>query len=63
MRWRGRVRYEFTALATYNAERSRGIVHTTQWIELMREEKRRFEASLPSQFPYIDYPAQYTSSS
>lgn len=61
MRWRPQEKYEFSALATYNSERSRGIVHTAKWKELMREEKRRFDASLPSQFPGIDYPAMYDS--
>lgn len=59
MRWRREEKYEFSALATFNAERSRGIVHTARWQQLMREEKRRFDAGEPSQFPGIDYPYQY----
>lgn len=59
MRWRREEKYEFSALATYNAERSRGLVHTPRWHELMKEEQRRFAGNLPSQFPGIDYPAVY----
>jgi hypothetical protein len=63
MRWgRDRVPYEFTALATFNSERARGIVHTVGWEQLMKEEKRRFDLGLASQFPGVDYPAMYTNS-
>lgn len=31
-------------LATYNAERARGIEHTTGWKMLMEEEQERFDA-------------------
>ena len=37
-----RAPYEFQALATYNAEVARGIVHTTEWQQEMAEEQRRF---------------------
>lgn len=35
--------YEFNALATYNAERYRGIVHTPEWQEKMAVEQARFD--------------------
>jgi hypothetical protein len=35
--------YEFDALATYNSECARGIVHTPEWVALMESEQRRFE--------------------
>jgi hypothetical protein len=34
--------YEFNALAIYNSERARGIVHTPEWDEKMRLEQERF---------------------
>lgn len=36
--------YEFWALATYNAERARGIVHTPEWTAAMAREQERFDA-------------------
>jgi hypothetical protein len=36
--------YEFAALARYNAERARGLVHTPEWVEKMAFEQRRFDA-------------------
>ncbi len=36
-------RYEFAALATYNGERSRGIMHTLEWQEKMAQEQARFD--------------------
>lgn len=41
---RSRDPYEFDALATYNSEVGRGIVHTPEWVEQMRHEKARFDA-------------------
>lgn len=38
----------FGDLSNYNAERMRGLVHTDEWKELMREEQERFNAGLPS---------------
>lgn len=35
--------YDFEALATYNAEVARGIVHTPEWVEKMRHEQDRFD--------------------
>jgi hypothetical protein len=34
--------YELNQLATYNAERSRGIVHTPEWDAKMAALQRRF---------------------
>jgi hypothetical protein len=34
--------YEFAALATYNSERARGIVHTPEWVARMVTEQERF---------------------
>ena len=34
--------YEFEALATYNSEKARGIVHTPEWVEKMKHEQERF---------------------
>jgi hypothetical protein len=36
--------YEFSALANYNAEVARGIMHTQAWVEKMRLEQERFNA-------------------
>lgn len=36
--------YEFTDLATYNSEVARGIVHTPEWVEAMRNQQERFNA-------------------
>lgn len=41
---RNREPHEFDALATYNSEVARGIVHTPEWVEQMRYEKARFDA-------------------
>lgn len=35
--------YEFSALARYNSEAARGIVHTPEWKAKMAEEQRRFD--------------------
>ncbi len=35
--------YEFAALATYNGERARGIMHTLEWQEKMAKEQARFD--------------------
>lgn len=34
----------FDVLATYNAERARGIVHTPEWADEMAELQREFDA-------------------
>ena len=31
-------------LATYNSEKSRGIVHTPEWVEQMRVKQERYDA-------------------
>lgn len=36
--------YEFAELANYNAERSRGIVHTSEWDARMVVDQERFDA-------------------
>lgn len=36
--------YEFDALAKFNSEVARGIVHTPEWVEKMRLEQERFNA-------------------
>lgn len=41
---RGRA-YQFQALANYNAEVARGIVHTPEWEEYMRTEQQRFDVA------------------
>lgn len=35
--------YRWIELATYNAERARGIVHTSEWQERMRLEQEAFD--------------------
>lgn len=35
---------EIEQLATYNAERARGLVHTPEWVEKMAELQARFDA-------------------
>lgn len=35
--------YRWSALATYNGERARGIVHTPEWESRMAEEQRAFD--------------------
>jgi hypothetical protein len=35
--------YEFEALARYNSEIARGIVHTPEWDALMAQEQERFD--------------------
>ncbi len=37
-------KYEFWALATYNGERARGIMHTPEWQEKMAADQERFDA-------------------
>jgi hypothetical protein len=37
--------YRFQALATYNGERARGIVHTPEWQAKMAAEQKRFDRS------------------
>ncbi len=39
--------YEFWALATYNGEKARGLVHTAEWQSKMRDEQKRFDATQP----------------
>ncbi len=34
--------YRWSSLATYNSERSRGLVHTPEWVALMAEEQEAF---------------------
>ena len=36
--------YRWDALAMYNAERARGLVHTPEWDARMAEEQARFDA-------------------
>jgi hypothetical protein len=43
--------YEFAALATYNAELSRGIVHTPEWDARMAAEQARFDAKMRGVIP------------
>lgn len=38
--------YEFWDLATYNAERHRGIMHTLEYQEKMAKEQARFDAKM-----------------
>lgn len=35
--------YPWQALATYNAERARGLVHSSEWAEYMATEQQRFD--------------------
>lgn len=37
------MQYEYEQLATYNAERARGIAHTATWRERMAAEQERFD--------------------
>lgn len=37
-------------LATYNGERSRGIVHTDEWVALMQQEQEAFNRQQKIQF-------------
>jgi hypothetical protein len=37
---------KFNALATYNGERARGIVHTPEWDATMAEVQREWDATL-----------------
>ena len=34
--------YRFAALAQYNTEKGRGIVHTEMWRRIMKEEQAKF---------------------
>jgi hypothetical protein len=38
--------YRFAALAQYNSEVARGIVHTLPWVEFMRQEQRQFDMEM-----------------
>jgi hypothetical protein len=38
--------YDLNALATYNAETARGIVHTDEWRAKMAEHQRAFNAEV-----------------
>ncbi len=44
MRRRQSEHYEFSALATYNSEKARGIVHTDEWKAKMVTDQARFDA-------------------
>lgn len=33
----------YASLAQYNSEVARGLVHTTEWVEKMKETKRRYD--------------------
>lgn len=35
--------YRFEALAQYNGERARGILHSEEWVKRMSEEQRTFD--------------------
>ena len=48
--------YRFAALATYNAERSRGLVHTPQWMAVMRKEQALFDAQALEEAERSDSP-------
>ena len=43
---RPRNRYRWTALAQYNAERARGLVHTAEYAELMAAEQELFDQEM-----------------
>ncbi len=38
--------YKWLALATYNDERGRGIVHTPEWVKWMEREQRLFDSEM-----------------
>jgi hypothetical protein len=38
--------YRFAALAEYNTERARGIVHTEEWRKRMKKEQAKFDAEM-----------------
>jgi hypothetical protein len=40
------VHAKFSALATYNAERARGIMHTAEWDAKMADLQREWKATL-----------------
>ena len=50
MRWRSRrkreldFRFEWGALANYNAEKARGLVHSAQWRSKMAEKQAEWNA-------------------
>lgn len=43
MREKRRLSPEFDLLATYNAERARGLVHTPEWSERMARAQEKFD--------------------
>lgn len=55
MRFRKRNRVlemaQWNQLATYNAERARGLVHTPEWREKMVEEQERYGRWIRDQSP------------
>ena len=38
--------YRFQALATFNGEVMRGILHSPEWVEFMQREQARFSGAL-----------------
>lgn len=44
--WEAQVQAQLDQLATYNAERARGIVHTPEWDERMAKAQARFDADV-----------------
>lgn len=45
------VHTKFSALATYNAERARGIVHTAEWDAKMTTLQHEWDATLGRGYP------------
>jgi hypothetical protein len=45
------VHAKFSALATYNAERARGIMHTAEWDAKMAELQREWDATRGRGYP------------
>ncbi len=42
-------RYRWQALADYNSERARGLVHTPEWVKRMEAEQVEFDADREAQ--------------
>lgn len=47
--------YYWQQLATYNAERARGIMHTQEWQDRMAEEQRRYDAWIADGRPWLGW--------
>lgn len=52
-RWKAEHRWD--ALARYNAEKARGLVHTPEWQELMRHEQEAFNKEHYGDLPTVGH--------